>query len=620
MQFDESAEKLSEYAGKIMELSRTSASFKMKFLSNAITFLQLRESQINLAVDGEFIYYNPEYVIGKYKEDATYLDYAFLHMTVHCLFQHLFMRKQVDHELWNAACDIYAFYIIKSANDPKLLHSDALKLAKEDKILARVLNDVKLITPEHLVVWLSENRDVMDSIIRNSLFAVDLHDVWYDNSSQSGGNSQQSRKKKRKKNKQKQKQKQDQDQDQEQQEPPDQPEQQEPPDQSEQDDSDDSDEQEQNNQNKSKKQKKPKSNNSEDKDSEDEDESEDNDEESDEDSEDSDEGLDGDESEDSDEDSDENKSEDSDENSDGESDEDSDGGDGDGDSEDGEDDSDDDGDGDGDGDDSDYDDGDDDDSDSDSQSSSRQQLAEKWKNMAQRAQTSIDTGFLKGDGAGNALAGLQQVTKEDISYEEFLRKFSVLTEQIVINMDEFDYSFYTYGLQLYGNVPLIEPLEYKDTKRIHDFVIAIDTSGSTYGPLVQKFLSKTFNILSEQESFDSKVCIHIIQCDTKIRSDVKIQNLKDLEEYMRNFQIYGGGGTDFRPVFKYVDDLIEAKEFTDLRGLLYFTDGYGDFPITPPLYETAFTFIGDDHCPLSYVPDWAITIELDKDEFKEVNR
>lgn len=76
------------------------------------------------------------------------------------------------------------------------------------------------------------------------------------------------------------------------------------------------------------------------------------------------------------------------------------------------------------------------------------------------------------------------------------------------NEDEFDYIFYTYGLQLYQNIPLIEPLEYKETKAIKEFIIAIDTSGSTSGEIVQNFVQKTYNILKSTESFFQKsICI-----------------------------------------------------------------------------------------------------------------
>ena len=36
--------------------------------------------------------------------------------------------------------------------------------------------------------------------------------------------------------------------------------------------------------------------------------------------------------------------------------------------------------------------------------------------------------------------------------------------------DEFDLSYYTYGLQIYGNLPLVEPVESSEVKKIQDFV------------------------------------------------------------------------------------------------------------------------------------------------------
>ena len=51
-------------------------------------------------------------------------------------------------------------------------------------------------------------------------------------------------------------------------------------------------------------------------------------------------------------------------------------------------------------------------------------------------------------------------------------------EDMRVNDDEFDYVYYTYGLSLYGNLPLVEPLEYKDVNKIKEFVVAIDTSAA----------------------------------------------------------------------------------------------------------------------------------------------
>lgn len=214
------------------------------------------------------------------------------------------------------------------------------------------------------------------------------------------------------------------------------------------------------------------------------------------------------------------------------------------------------------------------------------------------------------------LQNLREVNRERYDYTEFLKKFAVPGEVMRINDEEFDYVFYTYGLSLYGNMPLIEPLEYKETKRIREFVIAIDTSGSVAGETVQKFLQKTYNILKSTESFFSKINVHIIQCDAAVQEDAKITSQEDFDEYLKNMNILGLGGTDFRPVFDYVDDLVRNREFTNLKGLIYFTDGYGTFPSKMPDYRTAFVFLDEEDNNYN-VPPWAIKLILKKHEIEE---
>ncbi len=237
-----------------------------------------------------------------------------------------------------------------------------------------------------------------------------------------------------------------------------------------------------------------------------------------------------------------------------------------------------------------------------------------WSDISERMQLDLETfNKLKGDRAGAMTQNLREVNREKYDYTAFLKKFAVMGEAMKINDDEFDYIFYTYGLKLYDKMPLIEPLEYKDVKRIKEFVIAIDTSGSTSGELVQKFVQKTYNILKSTESFFSKINLHIIQCDAEIQEDVKITCQEEFDEYLKTMKIHGLGGTDFRPVFKYVNTLIKNKEFTNLKGLIYFTDGYGDFPAQKPDYDTAFVFV-DDEFNNPEVPAWAIKLVLQKEE------
>ena len=238
----------------------------------------------------------------------------------------------------------------------------------------------------------------------------------------------------------------------------------------------------------------------------------------------------------------------------------------------------------------------------------------RWSEISRRMQMDMETfGKLQGDRAGNLMQNLREVNREKYDYTAFLKKFAVRGEAMRINDEEFDYVYYTYGLKLYKKMPLVEPLEYKEVKRIREFVIAIDTSGSVAGEQVQSFLQKTYNILKSTESFFSKINVHIIQCDATIQEDAKITSQEEFDEYLKHMTIRGLGGTDFRPVFSYVDWLREKKEFQNLKGLIYFTDGWGTFPAKKPDYETAFVFI-DDGMNNYDVPPWAIKLVLQKEE------
>ncbi len=233
---------------------------------------------------------------------------------------------------------------------------------------------------------------------------------------------------------------------------------------------------------------------------------------------------------------------------------------------------------------------------------------QKWQDEASRSQTSMESlTSERGEGGENVMEQLSVAARDDVDYRKFLRRFAAPREVLRADTDAFDYIYYTYGLQRYGNMPLIEPPETREEKRIEDFVIAIDTSMSTSGTLVRQFLASTYAILRSADTFTRKLNIHILQCDDQLRSDKKIESLEELRRYMEDLPLSGGSATDFRPVFEYVDQLVASGSFTRLRGLLYFTDGMGIYPTKRPDYETAFILLEEP--PLSVkIPPWAIRI------------
>lgn len=251
-------------------------------------------------------------------------------------------------------------------------------------------------------------------------------------------------------------------------------------------------------------------------------------------------------------------------------------------------------------------------SDSEERSLTETDLEDQWKQISQKIQVDLET-FMRGRSseAGEFLMNLKLANRKKQDYSMFLKKFSRLDERMKINDEEFDYNFYTYGMQLYGNMPLIEPLEYKDIRLVKAFAIVIDTSGSVEEEKLRKFLEKTYQILSDcQQKMDS-VNIHLIQCDAEVQTDVRITSGKQLEYSMDQLVVRGRGGTDFRPAFEYVDTLRRNGSLSNLNGLLYFTDGEGIYPGKKPDYPVAFVFDSDTLACIPKVPAWGMRYLLD---------
>jgi len=101
--------------------------------------------------------------------------------------------------------------------------------------------------------------------------------------------------------------------------------------------------------------------------------------------------------------------------------------------------------------------------------------------------------------------------------------------------------------------------------------VAIDTSGSIDDQLLGAFMEEFKTIM---QNFPS-VKIELIIADAKVHAHHTF-----ISGDRMDFPLKGGGGTDYRPTFDYVE---AALPMTTM--LLYFTDGEGSFPRIPPNYE-----------------------------------
>ena len=246
---------------------------------------------------------------------------------------------------------------------------------------------------------------------------------------------------------------------------------------------------------------------------------------------------------------------------------------------------------------------------------------DEWKKNAERIEAELDVvGKEKSDEYGSLSRILRFEMRKRTDYREFLQRFSILREEAGVDLDSFDYGFYYYGMELYGNMPLIEENEFREVRKVDSLVIAIDTSASCQKTLVQQFLYETADLLSGIGSFFKKTEIHLIECDDRVQNDRVIRDPGELQSFARDFEVKGGFGTDFRPVFNYVEDLRARGELENLRGLMYFTDGFGEYPKKPTDYDTAFVFWRDEELDDTGVPDWAIKLFLSPEGMETVER
>ena len=135
-----------------------------------------------------------------------------------------------------------------------------------------------------------------------------------------------------------------------------------------------------------------------------------------------------------------------------------------------------------------------------------------------------------------------------------------------------------------------------------DIAVAIDTSGSISTAQCKDFLSEIQGIM---EAFDS-YRIHVFTFDTETYNPQQYNsdNLEDITEY----NIQGGGGTDFDAIFRYLKSAeIEPKK------LVVFTDGYPFGSWGDSNYCDTCWIIHGDRNPSPPFGTWALYGEGDQD-------
>ena len=161
------------------------------------------------------------------------------------------------------------------------------------------------------------------------------------------------------------------------------------------------------------------------------------------------------------------------------------------------------------------------------------------------------------DGAGNLPAGvkrlIQQLTEPQMNWREILR----------MNLESTIKADYTWmrasrkGWHMDAVMPGQKPDE------MIDVAVMLDASGSISQDMLRDFLSEIQGIMDSFPSYK----IHVVTFDTDCYNPAQYDS--DNLDSMIDYEVKGGGGTDFDCIFTY----LKAEEITPRR-LIVFTDGY----------------------------------------------
>ena len=119
-----------------------------------------------------------------------------------------------------------------------------------------------------------------------------------------------------------------------------------------------------------------------------------------------------------------------------------------------------------------------------------------------------------------------------------------------------------------------------------DLVVAVDTSGSIRETEIDEFFSEINAIKGQIRARIALLC-----CDAEIAADTPVY-FEPWDDFDFEPRVTGGGGTDFRPVFEWIDR-------QDIRpdSLVYFTDACGEFPRHEPAFPTLWLVKGGQDVP-----------------------
>ncbi|MGD8802291.1 MAG: VWA-like domain-containing protein [Gammaproteobacteria bacterium] len=201
----------------------------------------------------------------------------------------------------------------------------------------------------------------------------------------------------------------------------------------------------------------------------------------------------------------------------------------------------------------------------------QEDLSTQWQQrLAAAAQAALQNGKLEGEMARM----VDYLLQPKLPWRMLLARFMTMTAR-----DDYSYS----RPSTRRGDPAVYP-----SLRSHEtnVVVVIDTSGSISADEIQEFMSEIDAIKSQV-----RARITLLTCDSELNYGCP-WTFEPWDEFAKDIDIRGGGGTSFRPPFEWVADQDKAPDL-----LMYFTDAVGIFPKVEPMFPVLWLVKGKQPVP-----------------------
>ena len=201
----------------------------------------------------------------------------------------------------------------------------------------------------------------------------------------------------------------------------------------------------------------------------------------------------------------------------------------------------------------------------------QEDLNTQWQ---QRLAAAAQTAHQRGQLGGEMARMVDFLLQPRLPWRMLLQRYMTMTAR-----DDYSYSRPS---SRRGNPAVFPRLRSSETS----VVVVIDTSGSISEEEIGEFISEIDAIKSHV-----RARITLLTCDSELNHGCPWY-FDPWDDFSRDIAILGGGGTNFRPPFEWIEKQDRAPDL-----LVYFTDAMGIFPRAEPMYPVLWLVKGQATVP-----------------------